>query len=634
MFGIKRFSVSASPSFNSFRNSYSSFSCKYFSTTQQGQGQKGEDLKSIDNSKDSIFLHLNSRNLISQISQQELVEPINIQNLKNTKTLLDNDSRCYIGFDPTAESLHLGNLVGLLTAVRFGLFGIDPIFLLGGATGLIGDPSGKSKQRQKLSEDKVEQNSELIKNNITQVLNSMKLNPDLKNFYKSIPKNNTNVKENNKNEPKARFKEETKNNLSFDELANLYKKSQKDKIPFNTYYDSNIDYKQIKENFETKKLNKFKELFKKAKADTNPFNYAIVNNQEFYNDLSVIDFLRDVGFNLRMGSLLSRENVKNRICSKEGLSLAEFMYQTFQGFDFLKLNELYNVKIQLGGSDQWGNMLAGYDLIKKEKNIDVINLTFPLLTAANGEKFGKSEGNALFINPTLTPIYNIYQYFHNMKDNEIEKLLLTFSFLEAEEIKDLIDFHSKNPEKRLAQKTLGEKVVGLLYSEEEVEKCRSNCKVHGMTASKMFEEAKLAKLNLDGTTAASTGSESDKEHWEQVLGQCQVVEINDDCIDKLTISKLCVEYKIVNTRTQCKRLIQSGSMFINDLKITDDVKLSKEMLLCGKYIVVKTGKKNIHLFQLKSNVSNIANESVRERIRDNTSEVSEAGKIKNLGVSI
>jgi tyrosyl-tRNA synthetase len=131
--------------------------------------------------------------------------------------------------------------------------------------------------------------------------------------------------------------------------------------------------------------------------------YTILNNFDFYKNLNIIDFMREAGINLRMGPLLSRETVKNRISTKEGLSLTEFMYQAFQGYDFLKLYEKHKVRIQIGGSDQWGNMLAGYELIKKMKNTEVVNMTFPLMTTANGQKFGKSEGNAIFLNPKLSP---------------------------------------------------------------------------------------------------------------------------------------------------------------------------------------------------------------------------------------
>jgi tyrosyl-tRNA synthetase len=315
----------------------------------------------------------------------------------------------------------------------------------------------------------------------------------------------------------------------------------------------------------------------------NLFDYKIINNLDFYKDLNIIDFLREAGSNLRMGPLLSRETVKNRINTKEGLSLTEFMYQTFQGYDFLKLYEKHNVKIQIGGSDQWGNMLAGYELVKKMKNVEVVNMTFPLMTTASGAKFGKSEGNALFINPKLTPINNIFQYFYNIGDTDLMKMYSVFTFIEKKEIDDIINFHMKEPERRHGQKLLAEKITSMLFSQEEANKCIKNTQAHYFTNNL---SSKINSIN-----------ENNENNQEEIFKDCHVTQLNSDCLS-LSISGLCVNQKIFPTKAQCKRLIQSGSLLINNNKVCEDLTINKEMFVGGKYMVLKTGKKNTHIFQI------------------------------------
>jgi tyrosyl-tRNA synthetase len=458
---------------------------------------------------ENIFSYLNDRDLICNISNQEL--------LKSDSKLdyLGKHPRVYIGFDPTANSLHLGNLIGILTALRFSAFGIDPVMVIGGATGQIGDPSGKSKERPMLDKDKLEENLEGIRKNLSSVFGSVRGFQDFRNFYLSR----------NKNEGRVHPAEAIIRNLQMPNNRHVHIK------------------------------------------------YFIVNNEEFYRDLSMIDFLRQVGVNLRMGPLLSRDTVKNRINSDDGLSLTEFMYQTFQGYDYLKLFEKYSVKIQIGGSDQWGNMLAGYELIKKIKNTEVINMTFPLMTTATGAKFGKSEGNALYINPDLTPINSIYQYFYNSSDTDLQKLFNAFTFIEKEEITDIMNSHIRNPEARIGQKKLSEKVVGLLYGEDEAEKCRRNTQLYYLSTA---------------------------ENLMDILNECQATEIGLDIFTNNTcLSKLVVENRFVNSKAEVRRLIKTGSVTVNNEKIDSDVILNKEMLYGGKYLLIKCGKKKSFVFKLK-----------------------------------
>jgi tyrosyl-tRNA synthetase len=458
---------------------------------------------------ENIFSYLNDRELINNISNQDLINP-------DTKLdYLGKHPRVYIGFDPTANSLHLGNLIGILTALRFSAFGIDPLMLIGGATGQIGDPSGKSKERPMLELEKIEENLEGIRKNLSSVFGSVRSFTDFRTFYLSR----------NKGEGRVHPAETI--------IRNMHLRNNK--------------HVHIK--------------------------YFIVNNEEFYRDLSMIDFLRSVGSNLRMGPLLSRDTVKNRINSEDGLSLTEFMYQTFQGYDYLKLFEKYNVRIQIGGSDQWGNMLAGYELIKKIKNTEVINMTFPLMTTATGAKFGKSEGNALYINPELTPINSIYQYFYNTADPDLKKLFNAFTFVEKEEILDIMSSHERNPEARIGQKKLSEKVVGLLFGEDEAEKCRRNTQLYYLSTA---------------------------ENLMDILNECQAIDISTELLDSnISLSKLVVDQKLVNSKAEVRRLIKSGSVTVNNEKIDTDVIINKEMLYGGKYLLIKCGKKKSFVFKLK-----------------------------------
>jgi tyrosyl-tRNA synthetase len=518
---------------------------------------------------ENIFSYLQERDLVANISKQDL-----LSNEESVKALMETSPRMYIGFDPTAESLHLGNLIGIVNAVRFGVFGIEPILLVGGATGQIGDPSGKSKERPLLNKDNVDKNIEGIESTLLNLLKNIEKFPDFKKFCNSRgyshAYNHSNSSSSDDDEKLIEMKLKKVNDIFMDKTN-----------PYDISYGSFLKTMEIARKTKDKKERKNRVNL----SHGNNFSYKIVNNNDFYKDLNIIDFLREVGTNLRMGPLLSRDTVKKRMESSEGISLTEFMYQTFQGYDFLKLYEKFNVKIQIGGSDQWGNMLAGSELIKKVKNSEVINLTFPLMTSSTGQKFGKSEGNALFINPQLTPINSIYQYFFNSSDADLDKLFSYFSFLEKSEIDDILSTHKKKPEARMGQKILSEKLVGLLFNEEEAIKCRKNAEVY----YKNFSNVKATETNTDDL--------------ELFFKDCQTIKISEDCLAKSNVSTLCVENKIYNTKSEVRRLIQSGSVFINNSKINDDLLIDKSMFLNGKFLILKIGKKHTHIFQINKTES-------------------------------
>lgn len=529
--------------------------------------------------KENIFSYLNERNSISCISNTQLLNSeIDVSKIFNC-----SNPRMYIGFDPTASSLHLGNLIGILTGLRFAAFNIEPVFLLGGATGLIGDPTLRTKERDQHDRTQIEENLHAIKDNLLLTINNVEKHPDFKKFFHSKNQKSKQVKVKlpNYNETSSTGSDEE--SIGFKNIPYLV-----NRVHGNTKLYNNETPYDILKNIALTSTNSNRKVNNQSKEVE--LKYKVVNNIEFYKNLNIIDFLSEVGTNLRMGPLLSRETVKNRLNNKEsGLSLCEFMYQTFQGYDFLKLNEKYNVKIQAGGSDQWGNMLAGYELIKKMKNDDVINVTFPLLTTASGQKFGKSEGNALFLNPKLTPINNIYQYFFNTQDSELENLFYSFTFLEKEEIKDILFSHSKKPEAREAQKILAEKLVGILYSEEEALKCKMN--------SQVFEITKLFN-NTKDVNQLSKPKITDKAEFSKLISQCSVNKTTNDYVKKVvSLSKLCVDHKIIPTRAEFKRLLESGAVYVNNEKINSDLKIEEDILIFKEYIILKIGKKKLNIFQ-------------------------------------
>lgn len=616
--------------FNGIKNNFlqkSNFSSKsnkkmiapedLISTTNFGDNE-------IASTENNIFHHLNERNLVANISNKEL-----ITNPKLAKEFLKNNPKMYIGFDPTAEALHLGNLVGIITALRFASFGINPVFLIGGATGQIGDPSGKNKERPLLDTEKVQNNLNFINNNIQKILQSICTFKDFSDFHKS-KSNEVSVTDSSDGEVlnvqkilRRKKNDSIPKGIKIDDLLleDNISKTQSELL-LNNYASKSYagkminSYDSLSADLVDEQIIKMKDIQKilseeERKRDSfsnskmNLLNKKIsikcdiIDNNEFYKDLNIIDFLRSVGTSLRMGPMLSRETIKNRINSSDGMSLTEFMYQTFQGFDYLKLFELFNVRIQIGGSDQWGNMLAGYELIKKLKNIDVINLTFPLLTTSNGQKFGKSEGNAFFLNEHMTPINNIYQYFYNIQDADLEKLFYAFTFIEKAEIDDILTFHNSQPEGRTGQKILAEKIISMLYSEDEALKCKKRCETHYLANKLKSEKDKL-------------------ENIDELFKGMEIIELPHNFLDtKTKVSQLCLDFKLLETKAACKRLLESGSLIINENKINKDIVLTKDLLLGGKYFVIKTGKKHTHVFSInniikKDIIENVNNELLEE----------------------
>ena len=412
---------------------------------------------------ENIFEELKFRELIFQVSNEKELQ----------KKLKEDKVTFYIGFDPTAPSLHFGHLLLIVTMLRFLKFSHKPIALIGEITALIGDPSGKIKERPLLEPLLVQKFSEKIKAQLEKFLG-----------------------------------------------------------------------KEVE----------------------------ILSNKEWLSNLNLVSFLRDYGKHIQVAQMLSKETVKNRI-SKEGISFCEFSYMVLQAIDFLELKKRKNCDLQIGGSDQWGNICLGIDLVKKVLNVEVFGLTLPLLTL-RGKKLGKTESGAIFLDPKLTSPYQFYQFLINLDDESSLKFLKWFTFLKKEEIVELEKAHKKLPEQRVAQKTLAKLLTEFVHGKKELER------VEKISNALFYDE--IGKLKKEEIEEAFFNVPSEKISIEK----------------EISVLDLLVLGRVVPSKSEAKRLINSGAILINDKKVTDiHAKIEKEEALYGKYFVVKKGKKSYFLIE-------------------------------------
>ncbi|WP_047692005.1 tyrosine--tRNA ligase [Kocuria sp. ZOR0020] len=380
----------------------------------------------------------------------------------------------YCGFDPTAASLHLGHLVQLLTLRRLQLAGHKPLGLVGGSTGLIGDP------RQ--STERVLNSREIVAEWVE------KLRVQIERF------------------------------LSFD--------------------GSNAA--------------------------------RMVNNLDWTSKLSAIDLLREVGKNFRVGTMIKKEIVAKRLNSDEGISYAEFSYQVLQGNDFLNLYRDYNCVLQTGGSDQWGNLTAGTELIRKTEGVNVHAIGTPLITNSDGTKFGKSEGNAIWLNPEMTTPYAFYQFWLNTADADVIDRLKVFTFRTRDEIAELERKVAEEPFRREAQKVLATDVNTLVHGESATRQAIA-------ASEAVFGKGDFAQL--DEATLADLAKE---------LPSAQVSP------EQLALVDVLVETPLAGSKSEARRMLAEGAVSVNNTKVTGaDAQLSPEELLLGKYALIKRGKKNM-----------------------------------------
>ncbi|NML22855.1 tyrosine--tRNA ligase [Pseudoflavitalea sp. G-6-1-2] len=390
----------------------------------------------------------------------------------------------YIGFDPTADSLHIGSLVPILLLVHLQKNGHKPIALVGGATGMIGDPTGKSEERNLLNEEQLQRN-------ITGVHNQL-----------------------------AKF-------LNFDPAL--------------------------------------------------PNAAEMANNYDWFKDISFITFLRDVGKHLTVNYMMAKDSVKKRIEGDTGISYTEFAYQLMQGFDFYHLYTKKGVKLQMGGSDQWGNITTGTELIRRKAGGEAFAFTCPLITKADGGKFGKTEGGNVWLDPTKTTPYQFYQFWLNASDTDAEKWIKIFTFLSREVVEDLLAKHATNPGARELQRALAKEVTTFVHGEEEYNKAVE-------TTEKLFANQNASAESL---------SVEDIEAMDGVVRFDYELAKLSEGID---VVSFLAETGIFPSKGEARKTVQGGGVTVNRKKVEDiGMKVDSSLLLHGKYILAQKGKKNYYL---------------------------------------
>lgn len=422
-----------------------------------------------DDSFANVWQELKWRGLVHVSTDEEALE----------KALSEESINFYIGYDPTAASLHLGHLVQLLLMRRLQLAGHNPFGLVGGATGLIGDPR-QTSERVLNSRDVVEGWVDRLRGQI------------------------------------ERF-------LSFE----------------------------------------------------GEHAARMVNNLEWTSELSAIDFLREIGKNFRVGTMIKKEIVAKRLNSDEGISYTEFSYQILQGNDFLELNRRYNISLQCGGSDQWGNLTSGTELVRKVEGKSVHAMGTPLITNSDGTKFGKSEGNAIWLDPEMCSPYAFYQFWLNTADADVADRLKVFTFKTREEIAQLQKSVEEEPFKRLAQKTLAYDVTSLVHGVDATEKVIA-------ASEALFGKGDFAALD-EATLKAATA-------------ELPHAVLNRDQLDMITV---LTETGLAESKSAARRTLKEGGAAINNVKVQgEDAALAESDLLLGKYAVVRRGKKNMAMVEV------------------------------------
>lgn len=419
-----------------------------------------------------LITELNNRGLIDASSHENIAE------------YLQTPRKVYCGFDPTSDSLHLGNLMGIIALKWFQKYGHTPVLLVGGATARIGDPSGKSVERPLLDESTIVHNSNAIKKLLS------------------------------------------------------------------TFYESEGDNKPL-----------------------------IVNNYNWMKNISFIDFLRDIGKEFRLSTMLAKDSVKTRVNSEEGMSFTEFSYQILQSYDFYHLHQSHNVELQIGGSDQWGNITAGIEFVRKKSQKSVQGLTFPLLLRSDGKKFGKSEEGAIWLDSNKCSYYQFYQYFIRIPDQDVVRMLKRLTFLDLQAIDEI----EKEMESSLYQPNSAQKVLA-----EEMTRF-----VHGENALEIAKKV---------TQAAAPGAEMILEVslLDQIKSDFPLVKFKKDEIVGKPFVELMSESKIVPSKSEAHKLVKNNGAYLNNQRIENPKKvIEHDDIVGGKFIVLAAGKKKKLLIELE-----------------------------------
>jgi tyrosyl-tRNA synthetase len=420
-------------------------------------------------------------NLIKELTWRGMIQDV----MPGTEEQLDKEATTgYIGFDPTSDSLHIGSLVPILLLIHLQKAGHKPIALVGGATGMIGDPSGKSDERNLLEEDQLHKNLEGIKKQLSKFLDF------------------------NSKDPKAP---------------------------------------------------------------------EIVNNYDWFKGITFIDFLRDIGKHITVNYMMAKESVRKRIEGETGISYTEFAYQLMQGYDYLWLYTHKNCKLQMGGSDQWGNITTGTELIRRKAGGEAFGFTCPLIRKADGGKFGKTEKGNVWLDPEKTSPYQFYQFWLNASDEDAGQWIKIFTFLNQEEIERIISDHKANPALRILQKALARELTVFVHSEEEYRKAME-------TTEKLF---------ANQSAPAESLSVEDLESMEGVVKfDFEASRIREG----IDIVSFLADSAIFNSKGEARKMVQQGGVSINRNKINDTtMKIEESLLLHRKYLLVQKGKKNYYL---------------------------------------
>ena len=414
--------------------------------------------------------------------------------MPGTEELLEKEMvTAYLGIDPTADSLHIGHLCGVMMLRHFQRCGHKPLALVGGATGMIGDPSGKSQERNLLDEETLRHNQECIK----------------------------------------------------------------------------------------KQLGKFLDFESDA-----PNKAELVNNYDWMKDFSFLDFARTVGKHITVNYMMAKDSVQKRLNgeARDGLSFTEFTYQLRQGYDFLHLYESKNCRLQLGGSDQWGNITTGAELIRRTNGGEVYALTCPLITKADGGKFGKTESGNIWLDPRYTSPYKFYQFWLNVSDEDAKKYIKIFTSINKEEIDSLIAEHEAAPHLRVLQKRLAKEVTIMVHSEEDY---NAAVEASGILFGNATSEA-LKKLDEDTLLSVFEG-----------VPQFEVAKADIEAGIK-AVDLFAEKTAIFPSKGEMRKMVQGGGVSLNKEKLTAfDQTITSEDLLDGKYLLVQRGKKNYYLIIAK-----------------------------------
>ncbi|WP_109302322.1 tyrosine--tRNA ligase [Aquimarina sp. AU474] len=404
--------------------------------------------------------------------------------------LMEQMRSAYVGFDPTADSLHIGNLVPIMLLAHYQRAGHKPFALVGGATGMIGDPSGKSAERNLLDEKTLRHNQEAIKSQL------------------------------------SRF-------LDFESDA--------------------------------------------------PNAAVLVNNYDWMKEFSFLDFIRDVGKHITVNYMMAKDSVKNRISSEssEGMSFTEFTYQLVQGYDFLHLYRAHECTLQMGGSDQWGNITTGTELIRRIAGGKGYALTCPLITKSDGSKFGKSEGGNVWLDANRTSSYKFYQYWLNTSDEDAEKYIKIFTFLTKDEIDTLVAEHKEAPHMRILQKKLANEVTVIVHSKEDL------------------DNAIKASNILFGKSTSADLKDLDEATFLDVFDGVPQAEISKETINTGLdiIGALAEQTGFLKSNGEARRALKENSISVNKEKVNDSFSISDKDLINDQFVLLQRGKKNYFIIR-------------------------------------